>query len=207
MSFDSHTCHIQFEEVNRFDKKIIIVDTPGFYNTEGVTHEEILSEIKQALILLTPGPHAIILVVKGDTRYGEEDCNIANLITQYFGNEMLSHLFVIFTCRDLCDKSIDQLVALIESTKQQEMKTLISNCKGRYLFFDNISSEENQVKQLFEEISKNIKLNGGNHFSNNALQCGGSRTRFCKTLMYILKVLSVPIWVLLYIFARRANIF
>lgn len=207
MSFDSHSCHIQFEEANRFDQKIIIVDTPGFYNTEGVTNEEILSKIKQALILLTPGPHAIILVVKGDTRYGEEDCNIANLITQYLGNEMLSHFFVIFTCRDLCGKSNDQLVALIKNTVQQEMKTLISNCKDRYFFFDNTSSEENQVKQLIEEISKNIRINGGNHYTNTALQYGRSRTRFCKTLMYILEVLSAPILVLLYIFGRRANIF
>lgn len=47
MSFDSQTGKMHCEEVNRFDKKLIVVDTPGLHDTrEGEhTHQDTLTEI------------------------------------------------------------------------------------------------------------------------------------------------------------------
>lgn len=50
----------------RFGRKIVIVDTPGIFDT-GKTNENIQEEISKCIGISSPGPHAFIFVLPIDT--------------------------------------------------------------------------------------------------------------------------------------------
>lgn len=168
LSFDSQTSVMQSETEERFGKKIHVIDTPGLFDTKkDVTNEAILDEIKKAFIAMTPGPHAIILVIRIG-RYGKEDRDTANIFVEYFGKEMLSHFFVIFTGADQLKGQ--QVHNLLKNTKQIELQRLIRNCRNRIVAFNNKDADSKQVTELIAMIEQNIRKNGGMHYSNDILK-------------------------------------
>ncbi|CAC5408665.1 unnamed protein product [Mytilus coruscus] len=164
LSFDSQTSVMQAEENRRFGKKILVVDTPGLFDTKKeVTNEDILNQIKAAFVTLRPGPHAIILVIRIG-RYGNEDRDTANIFVKCFGQEMLSHFFVIFTGGD--ELGEQNIHTLLKNTKQEELQKLVRHSCSRIVAFNNNSSNPSQVKELIEMIEANVRRNGGMHYSN-----------------------------------------
>lgn len=148
----------------RFGRNINVVKFPGLHVTDkSVINDEILKEIKKAFIVLSPGPHAIILVVRKG-RYGIEDRNTANMFIECFQKEMLSHFFVIFTDAD--ELKGQNLHSLIKKSKQSDLKTLIKNCRGRYIAFDNQNWNTRQAEELIEMIEENLRNHGGKAYSN-----------------------------------------
>lgn len=202
LSFDSQTSVMQAEENSRFGKKILVVDTPGLFDTKkNVKNEVIVNEIKKAFVRMTPGPHAIILVIRIG-RYGNEDRDTANIFLKYFGKEMLSHFFVIFTGGD--ELHGQNIHTLLKNTEQEELQKLVRHSSSRIVAFNNNSSSLGQVKELIEMIEVNVRRNGGMHYSNaifkeierelneeNATPKQVKEKSFGGTL---LKVLTAPIW-------------
>lgn len=221
LSFDAQTGKMHCEEVNRFEKKLLVVDTPGLYDTQkGVTLEDTLSEVRKAFIHITPGPHAIIFVIKGHTIYTDEDRDVANRFANMLGKEMLSYLFVIFTGRDRIEKANTTIDKLLKQSKQEHLKKLIENCNGRYFCFDNKNhSDEYQVKQLIDKIDENVRLRGGNHFSNKifrdiekeldkeGIKVDDIKDGFQQKSFKLLKILTSPIWGPVYYIGKMVNIF
>lgn len=62
VSATSITKQTQYNETIRFGKRLIIVDTPGLFDTNRTT-QEILVEMTKWYTLVSPGIHAILLVV------------------------------------------------------------------------------------------------------------------------------------------------
>lgn len=165
MSFDSQTSRMQSEKAYRFGRRINVVDTPGLFDTDKlVTNEQILDEIKKAFIVLTPGPHAVILVVKLG-RYGNEDRDTANIFLECFKKEMLSHFFVVFTGAD--DLKGQTVTSLIGKSKQKDLHTLVQNCSNRYIAFDNKNGDPKQTEELLKMIEENLCRHGGKAYSNS----------------------------------------
>lgn len=220
LSFDAQTGEMHCEEVNLFDKKLLVVDTPGLYDTQvGVTLEDTMCEVRKAFIHLTPGPHAIILVIKGHAKYTNEDRDVANRFANMLGEEMLSYFFVIFTGRDQIEKSNTTIDRLLKRSKQEHLKKLVENCNGRYFCFDNMHKDEDQVKKLIDKIDENVRLRGGNHFSNKifrdiekeldkeGIKVGDIINGFQQKSFKLLKLLTLPIWGPVYSIGKMANIF
>ena len=74
LSANSETSECSFSTVCRFNKKIIIVDTPGIFDTDKKkTNDVIQLEISKCICMTSPGPHAFILVINIASRFTDED--------------------------------------------------------------------------------------------------------------------------------------
>lgn len=85
--------------VERFGRKIVIVDTPGIFDTEE-NNEKIQEEIYKCIGITSPGPHAFIFVINAASRYTEEEQRSVEHFVNYFGNEIYKYFIVLFVRKD-----------------------------------------------------------------------------------------------------------
>lgn len=150
----------------RFDYKIVVVDTPGTFDTK-TSNEDVQKEILKCVGLTSPGPHAFILVLS-PSRYTKEEEESVEHFIRYFGERIYKYLIVLFTRKDDLDYEGRQLSDLINSAPDK-LKLLIRNCGGRVIAFNNrlLGKEQNaQVKEMLKKISENLKQNQGNCYTH-----------------------------------------
>lgn len=157
--------------------------------------------------------------MKGNGKYTQEDRTTANEFAKMLGKEMLSYFFIIFTGRDEIEERGGNIDRLIKDSTQEHFKKLIENCHGRYLCFDNIHAGEDQVKKLIDKIDENVRLRGGNHFSNKifrdiekeldkqGIKADDVKDGFQQKSYILLKILTLPIWGPLYYVGKMFKIF
>lgn len=147
-------------------RTILVVDTPGLFDTKE-TLDTTCREISKCVLASAPGPHAIVMVMRLDTRYTEEEQKTVALIKHVFGESAMKHMIIVFTRKeDLEDRS---LKGYIEES-HVNLKSLVQECGGRCCAFSNRAGEaekEAQVQELVRLIDKMVQSNGGQFFSNN----------------------------------------
>lgn len=153
--------------VKRFDRKIVIVDTPGIFDTKE-NNKKIQEEIYKCVGITSPGPHAFIFVVSAGSRFTKEEQRSVEHFVNYFGNEIFKYLIIIFVRKDELDDHNIQLSDHIRKAPPF-MQQFIQKCGGRVCAFNNKAKgreRDEQVKQLLKQISENIEKNGGNCYTN-----------------------------------------
>ncbi|XP_069077164.1 GTPase IMAP family member 4-like [Pleurodeles waltl] len=150
------------------DKNVVVVDTPGFFDTEVCT-EEVLKEFSKCVVLSSPGAHAIVVVICMG-RFTEEEANATKIIQDLFGKEAVKYMILLFTHKeDLDDEDPDMppLDAYIANS-ERKLKDLVENCGNRYCAFNNKSTGEdmeNQRRELIAMVEAMIQVNGGECYS------------------------------------------
>lgn len=150
----------------RFDKKIVIVDTPGVCDT-GRKDEEIQKEIQQCVTITAPGPHAFILVI-GISRYTKEENDAVQHFIKYFGEGIYEYFIVLFTRKDELVRANMSLGDAIKNAPG-ELREFINKCKGRVVAFDNTlkGNEQNkQVREMLDMIQENVLRNNGMYYTH-----------------------------------------
>lgn len=153
---------------NRFGKKIVVVDTPGIFDTE-LTNEETQQEIAKCIGITSPGPHAFILVLSLG-RFTEEEQKTVDHFVKCFGDTVYQYFIVLFTRKDELEKhnmTLEQHLAQVPKS----LKSFIEKCGNRTLAFNNElkgEQSEAQVKELLTMIETNVERNGGNCYTNEA---------------------------------------
>lgn len=150
----------------RFNKKIVIVDTPGTFDTGGA-EEVIQEELQRCIGITSPGPHAFVMVFN-PVRFTNEENNSVDMLVKQFGEKIYKYSFVLFTRAD--DLAADG-ISLMEFIKNAppSLRLFISKCGGRALTFNNRLQgiqNETQVKDLIDQILKNVTENGGLCYTN-----------------------------------------
>lgn len=154
-----HTC-------DRFGKKIIIVDTPGIFDTSK-SNKETQQEIQKCIYITAPGPHAFILVVSIG-RYTEEELKSMEHFFTYFGEDSHKYFVILFTSKEKIDSEESSLEKHIE-TAPLKLQSYVEKCKNRVIAFNNLLQDEEgtkQVKDLLTLISDNVKTNNGKFYTN-----------------------------------------
>ncbi|KAM3835815.1 GTPase IMAP family member 4-like [Vipera latastei] len=156
-SSKSITVSCQKEETCFKGKKIVVVDTPGFFDTQ-VPVQETAEEVKKCVKLCTPGPHVIIQVLRPG-RFSQEEKEVARLIKEIFSLNAKNYMILLF-CRkdDLEDKTLEEFLTEGDSSLWDQ----VSECDGRILAFDNKAegpAREMQVAQLMGMIDKLVGAN------------------------------------------------
>lgn len=166
VSGTSVTRFCEQHSVFRFDRKLVIVDTPGIFDTEE-SNEKNQKEIHNCIGITSPGPHAFVLVLSIAARYTiEEDKSVEHFI-KYFGEKALKYFIILFTRKD-------ELAPSVPITKHVEdypanFKLLIRKCGGRICAFNNTltgEKQDEQVKELLDKIDCNVNMLGGECYTN-----------------------------------------
>ena len=161
----THVCSQDY--TIRFSKKIVIVDTPGIFDTSE-SNENVQEEINKCIGITSPGPHAFILVLNIVERFTEEEERTVDHFVKHFGDDIYKYFIVLFTRKNELDANNTTLREHINSCPQKLQK-FIHKCGNRVIAFENKVKgveQDTQVKELLKIIEKNVSENGGRFYTN-----------------------------------------
>lgn len=169
-SITSITKTCSLKSVVRFGKKIVLVDTPGIFDTD-VPNDKTQTEIMKCISITAPGPHAFIMVVNL-ARFTEEEMKTIDHFVKYFGETVYQYFIVLFTRKDELDSENVSLKGYL-SNIPPKLREFIEKCDERIIAFNNKlkgNESDAQVRELLEMIERNISKNGGRFYTNEAYQ-------------------------------------
>lgn len=150
--------------VFRFDRKIVVVDTPGIFDTKH-SNREIKEEISKCIGFTSPGPHAFILVVSLAVRFTEEEKRSVDHFLNQFGENIYNYFIILFTRIDELEKHKRTLKDHLKKAPPALIQ-FIKKCGGRYYSFNNDLQDDEQVRLLLDGIKRNVEKNDGNHYTS-----------------------------------------
>ncbi|KAL1282106.1 hypothetical protein QQF64_000909 [Cirrhinus molitorella] len=154
-------------------RKVTVVDTPGFLNTDA-TNANIEQELERALTLCEPGPHAFLLVIQLG-RFTEQERHVMDTLQKMLCLNVNLFTIVLFTYGDkLKNKSVGQFVR-----EDKNLQKLIQKCGSQYHVFNNTDRENTcQVSELFEKVDCQLgERNQKYYVRTNKEQRKSSNTR------------------------------
>ncbi|XP_046553854.1 GTPase IMAP family member 7-like [Haliotis rubra] len=166
----SVTSKCQFGNVKIANRWVLLVDTPGMFDT-CVSNEDISKEIMKCTALTSPGIHALILVIRIG-RYTEEEKNTVKLFKENFGEELTKYMMIIFTGKDDLEHDGTTQEAFEEKCPPS-LQALISECGERLHYLNNRSSEEQKDTfrtELVDAIDTMVEENGGRCYTAHRFQ-------------------------------------
>ncbi|CAF0722300.1 unnamed protein product [Adineta steineri] len=148
------------------DKQLIVVDTPGFLDTN-FNIDQTKTEISKSFIYTTPGPHVFLLTLDFG-RFTREEEQAVEWLESVFSERAVNYCIIVFTKLDmlLADKiTLEDYLRIAKPT----LNALINRCDNRVIAVNNKASDsekEDKVKELLHEITKMVEKNGGRHFTS-----------------------------------------
>ncbi|KTF95119.1 hypothetical protein cypCar_00050203, partial [Cyprinus carpio] len=124
--------------------------------------EYLKQEILLSVSLSPPGPHTLLLIIRVDIGFKENERKVLQGHLDLLGERVWSHTIVLFTHGDsLLDTSIEQHI----ESEGEDLQWLLDKCGNRYLVLNNQNrSDDTQIKQLLEKIEETVAQNNGFHF-------------------------------------------
>uniref|UniRef100_A0A674IKY9 AIG1-type G domain-containing protein n=1 Tax=Terrapene triunguis TaxID=2587831 RepID=A0A674IKY9_9SAUR len=145
------------------ERKVVVVDTPGIFDTH-VPMEETCREISRCIVVSSPGPHAIVLVLG---RFTEEEKKTIKRIQDIFGENAVEYMVFLFTRKDDLDGcTLDEYLKAMDD---KDLEKLMKKCGDRCCAFNNKAEgqeQEAQISELIEMTDKMVYQNGGSHYTN-----------------------------------------
>ncbi|XP_006920697.1 GTPase IMAP family member 4 [Pteropus alecto] len=150
------------------EREIVVVDTPGIFDTQ-LPKAETRKEIARGILLTSPGPHALLLVVPMG-RYTPEERKATEEILKMFGPEARKHMILLFTRKDDLDgMSVHDYLQEAE----EGLGELMSQFRDRYCAFNNKAvgaEQENQREELLTLVQRVLTENGGRYYTDETYQ-------------------------------------
>nr|XP_014337879.1 PREDICTED: GTPase IMAP family member 4 [Bos mutus] len=149
-------------------REVGIVDTPGLFDTE-VSDAETVKEITHCMVLTSPGPHALLLVIPLG-RYTPEGQKATEKILMMFGERARKHIILLFTRKDDLE-GMDFRDYLKHAPTA--IRELIREFRDRYCVFNNKATgaeQENQREQLLALVQDVVDKYNGRYYMNSLYQ-------------------------------------
>ncbi|XP_071138292.1 GTPase IMAP family member 4-like [Mytilus edulis] len=166
-SGSSITEQCQLAETRSDGHRLLVVDTPGLFDTN-LSQGETTREIIRCINMSTPGPHAFLLVLRLD-RFTQEEIDTFSTLFELFGEQMSSYAIIIFTRLDDLEGENTSIEEFINSSNEH-LTHFISRVGGRYIALNNRGTDEQkrqQVANLTRSLDEMIQSNGGQHYTNS----------------------------------------
>uniref|UniRef100_A0A3Q3FL99 AIG1-type G domain-containing protein n=1 Tax=Labrus bergylta TaxID=56723 RepID=A0A3Q3FL99_9LABR len=174
-SAKSGTTECQAENKCVNGRRIMWIDTPGFFDTDRA-QEEMKPEILRCIIECAPGPHVFLILLKVE-KFTKHEQEVIDEIQKYFSEEALKFAIVVFSHGDQLpeEMKIEEFVEQCES-----LRDLVKKCGGRCHVVDNkywktkeqdeYRANQFQVEELLKTIDKLIEENKGGCFTTERIQ-------------------------------------
>ncbi|XP_062304826.1 GTPase IMAP family member 7-like [Osmerus eperlanus] len=170
-SFMSVTKECQKEEGDVDGRKVVVVDTPGVFDTS-LLPEKMKDEIEKCVNMSVPGPHVFLVVVRLGVRYTEEERNTVKWIQENFGEDATPYtIFLLSHVDALKGTDVDEIIKACRPLNQH-----IASCIG-YHCFNNDNQDHTQVTELLKKIDRMVKGNGGKHYTSEMYEAAQKRIR------------------------------
>ncbi|KAK7933351.1 hypothetical protein WMY93_004247 [Mugilogobius chulae] len=146
-------------------RPIEIVDTPGLFDTT-LTNEEVLKELVNCISMLSPGPHAFLMVIQIG-RFTTEEQETVNLIKDFFGDGAEKFILVLLTRGDdLRNTTLENYLG-----DESPIKKVIDDCGGRQIvFYNNNPENRDQVTELIQKIDAMVSENDNACYTSEMFQ-------------------------------------
>ncbi|XP_028381072.2 GTPase IMAP family member 4-like [Phyllostomus discolor] len=147
-------------------REIVVVDTPGLFDTE-VPDADTQKEIARCILLTSPGPHALLLVVPLG-RYTREEQEAAQKVLTMFGPTARRYMILLFTRKDDLD-GVEFCDYIKEAPKF--IQDLRKDFKDRHCLFNNkATGAEQERAQLLDLVQHMVMENEGGFYTNEMYQ-------------------------------------
>ncbi len=151
-------------------KRLFVVDTPGFLDTN-IKEVEIQKEVaKSYQMTALPGPHAFLLVLE-PTRFLPQENEAVEYLSKIFGPQAINHTILIFTRGDEFSRSGSTIERYLGRLKPDApLKKLVEQCGNRYLSVNNVGTDaekQQAVEALLNMITDMVTKNGGQVYRND----------------------------------------
>ncbi|KAG9262851.1 GTPase IMAP family member 7-like, partial [Astyanax mexicanus] len=123
-------------------RRIVVIDTPGIFNTN-TPEKEVNKEIISSLVDCAPGPHVFILVLKIE-RHTEENQKALQKLLELFSGDSVHHMVLLFTHGDDLEENITIHDFIRKKSGTQSLKDLVERCWNRVHVVDNKYWNENR---------------------------------------------------------------
>nr|XP_025034257.1 GTPase IMAP family member 7-like [Pelodiscus sinensis] len=164
ISSKSQTKECERGKRNWHGREVVVVDTPGLFDTH-ICEEETCKEISRCVVVTSPGPHAIVIVLQL-ARYTKEEKATVARIQDIFGSKAKNYMIFLFTRKeDLEGRPLGDYVEELDP----DLKKLIEHCGNRCCTFNNKAGDEEkdaQVSELIGMVDCMVKSNQGRCYIN-----------------------------------------
>ncbi|XP_050961120.1 GTPase IMAP family member 7-like [Labeo rohita] len=159
-SMRSITVTCEKANANLFGRNILIIDTPGLFDTS-LSEQELKTELENCVYMSAPGPHAFLLVIRLDVRFTKEEKDAVKWIQENFGQDASQYIIILFTHADVLQgNSLDEFIK-----ENQDLQDLTK--KIPYHSFNNENRQnQDQVKELLKKIEQMVERHNGAHYTN-----------------------------------------
>ncbi|KAM9333297.1 GTPase IMAP family member 9-like isoform 2-T3 [Pholidichthys leucotaenia] len=147
-------CCLQTEQV--FGRMVTIVDTPGLLATSSTT---VQWEILKSINMLTPGPHAILLVLR-EGSFTPQDHGTVEQMEEIFGANIWTYTIIVFIEADLKVSDPERMLSEAEPEllRRVSYRTQVLNTQPQHW-------DGQQVYDLVQTVVKMVVVNKGKVFS------------------------------------------
>ncbi|XP_070195057.1 GTPase IMAP family member 4-like isoform X1 [Littorina saxatilis] len=167
----SGTEKCDWHQAYRNGQKIQVTDTPGVCDTHR-TKDEVQREIAKCVASCTPGPHAILMILRCDRRFTDEEYEAYQELKTLFGSSLTDFMILVFN-------GLDELeggnTTLGDELKKQhpKLRQVLGEAKGRFVGFNNIADWEKRREQgdkLIDMVNQLVARNQGRCFTNDLVE-------------------------------------
>ena len=155
-------------QAERYGRKLVVVDTPGLYDTS-VENGDVITEIKKCYGITSPGLHAIVLVVEIG-RFTLEENKTVEFFLNRFGKNLEKFLIIAFTYKDKLEREEMTVHDYVNTLPHNSaLQKLLNRINNRYVVFGYKGKQqdrENEVQDLLNMIDDIMESNGGNYYTN-----------------------------------------
>ncbi|XP_049332416.1 uncharacterized protein LOC107197941 isoform X5 [Astyanax mexicanus] len=143
-------------------RHITVVEAPGWLMETPETKSLLKEEIVLSVSLCSPGPHALLLLIRLDTVFEDSVRRAIERHLMFLTKQVWRHTIVLFTCGDrLQGTPVEQFI----ESKGKDLQWLVEKCGNRYQVLNNMNrSDTTQVTELLEKIEEMVAANSGHCF-------------------------------------------
>ncbi|XP_029511275.2 zinc finger CCCH domain-containing protein 13 [Oncorhynchus nerka] len=148
-------------------RRLTVVEAPRWYWSGGHMEAGVRKETERVLELAAPGPHAFLLLVPVG-QFTEVEHRVPAELEEVFGEGVLKHTLVLFTCGDyLMGQGAGQYL----EGEDPGLREVIDRCGGQYHVLNNRRPQDReQVRELLEKVENMVQKNRGCYIRQNTLQ-------------------------------------